>query len=240
MVDAYVYQAAMLCEECGEKTMRKLKAAGKAPEDPQDEESYDSDEYPKGPYPDGGGESDSPEHCDQCGVFLENDLTEAGYDYVKDLIAQHFKSGRGDKKVLKEWAEFYDIPFEKDEQEPAANPKKNAKRGPGKFRTDLDSDIYELSLEGGPDEELGDAQDFGWYGLMSDGQSIVDDLRGLGVELDDEGYEFLKDKAGCILNEDSQGFVTVTYYDTTKELEKAWQDLEDEAEEFYGVEDTGP
>jgi len=28
-----------------------------------------------GPYPDGGGEADAPQHCGGCGVFLENPLT---------------------------------------------------------------------------------------------------------------------------------------------------------------------
>jgi len=129
---------------------------------------------------------------------------------------------------------------EDDEKEPAANPGKNGKRGPGKFSTDLDSHIYDLSMDGGPDEELGDSEDFGWYGLMSDGESIADDLRSNGVELEDEDYEKLKAAAGVIIFLNSQGFVEVAYYDTDKELQAAWNKLEEEAEEFYGVEDTGP
>lgn len=235
MTDAYIYQAAMLCEDCGAETRLKLKKAGKAPEDTDDEDTYDSDEYPKGPYPDGGGESDAPEHCDQCGVFLENDLTEAGHEYVKDLIAQHFRSGRGDKKVLKEWADFYDIPFEKSDEEPAENPRKNGKRGPGKFDSDLDAALYELTLDGGADEEVGDAQDFGWYGLLdADGESLIDDLRGMGAELDEDDYQFLKKQAGVILFENSQGFVEGTYFQKEEDLKKAWEELQQEAEEFYG------
>ena len=40
-----------------------------------DESDYDSDDLSKGPYPDDGGEADTPRHCDTCGVFLENPLT---------------------------------------------------------------------------------------------------------------------------------------------------------------------
>jgi hypothetical protein len=36
-----------------------------------EESEYDSDELLKTPYPDGGGEADSPQHCEGCGLFLE-------------------------------------------------------------------------------------------------------------------------------------------------------------------------
>jgi hypothetical protein len=47
----------------------------------------DSDTWPQGPYDSGGGEADTPQHCDQCGVFLENPLTSDGDDYL--LEATH-------------------------------------------------------------------------------------------------------------------------------------------------------
>jgi hypothetical protein len=51
-----------------------LTSQGQAPADPTAEHTYDSDKFPKGPLADGGGESDCPQHCDTCGVFLENPL----------------------------------------------------------------------------------------------------------------------------------------------------------------------
>jgi hypothetical protein len=42
------------------------------------ESDYDSDDLPKGPYADGGGEADTPQHCDDCRRFLENPLTGDG------------------------------------------------------------------------------------------------------------------------------------------------------------------
>jgi hypothetical protein len=75
MVDAFVYCAALLCSDCGEAARKDITGAGHAPADPENESSYDSDQFPKGPYPDGGGEADAPQHCDHCGTFLENPLT---------------------------------------------------------------------------------------------------------------------------------------------------------------------
>ena len=114
-MDAYIYQAALLCDGCGEKIVAELTRAGKAPEDPEDEHTYDSDDFPKGPYSDGGGESDSPQHCDQCNGFLENPLTTDGYNYVKEAVAEDLKAGRKGSVAVTEWAPFYDIPLEQDE-----------------------------------------------------------------------------------------------------------------------------
>ncbi len=124
-MDVYVYQAALWCKDCGRAIRKRLKAEGKAPEDPDDEGSYDSGDYPKGPYPDGGGDADSPQYCgagEDCinadeawrggkmtkvGAFLENPLTEDGYEYVREAVERHRETGEG--LVAEEWAEFYDI-----------------------------------------------------------------------------------------------------------------------------------
>ena len=46
------------------------------------------------------------------------------------------------------------------------------KRQPGKFEGCYDQDLaqalHNLSLEGGCDQEIGDVEGFGWYGLMRD------------------------------------------------------------------------
>ena len=112
---AYIYQADIWCESCGESIRDHIRAAGNAPEEPDDESSYDSDEYPKGPFDDGGGESDSPGHCGagaEClnglrlndgrviGQPLENPLTSDGVDYVREAIADG-------GLVAELWAELY-------------------------------------------------------------------------------------------------------------------------------------
>lgn len=99
MTNVYIYQAALYCEDCGEAICAKMAT----PTEPDNESSYDSDDYPKGPYGDGGGEADSPQHCDSCGAFLENALTRDGVAYVREAIAD--ASGNAD--VLATWAEFY-------------------------------------------------------------------------------------------------------------------------------------
>ena len=111
-MDAYIYQAALYCPDCT-RTIKKqlLRDEGKKARDFVDEHTYDSGEYPKGPFPDGGGEADSPQHCDACHVFLENPLTSDGEDYVREAVREdHERRKRGAKAnpVTGEWKEFYD------------------------------------------------------------------------------------------------------------------------------------
>jgi hypothetical protein len=114
-MDAYFYCADIYCEDCGRAIKKRIRKEGNAPADPRDETSYDSDEYPKGPYDDGGGESDSPEHCGsgadcinalelsdgtKVGCWLENPLTSDGARYVAEAV----KEGG---EVSELWAEWY-------------------------------------------------------------------------------------------------------------------------------------
>ena len=102
-MNAYIYQAALVCEPCGNRIKQELTKEGFAPANPADENSFDSDIFPKGPFPDGGGESDSPSHCDACQVFLGNALTSDGETYVKQLALE---------KLPAEWADAYGYIFE--------------------------------------------------------------------------------------------------------------------------------
>lgn len=102
-MNVYIYQTELLCQECGEATRRHLRKL--APQDVGDESSYDSDHYPKGPFPNGGGEADSPQHCGICGVFLENPLTDEGVEYVVDCIKRWLDLGYGNPEALTEWSE---------------------------------------------------------------------------------------------------------------------------------------
>ena len=95
---AYVYNAALICKSCGERRIKRLTDSGIA-------NDGDSDRFPQGPYSDGGGESDTPQHCGNCGVFLENFLTSDGVEYVTQAV----NSADGDADVLTVWSEFYGI-----------------------------------------------------------------------------------------------------------------------------------
>ena len=93
-MNTYIYNADIYCEPCGNKIKRNLDAEGLAPLHLADEFYWDSGDYPKGPYD--ASESDTPDHCGSCGVFLENPLTSDGYDYIME-------------NQNSEWDEFYVI-----------------------------------------------------------------------------------------------------------------------------------
>lgn len=139
---AYMYQAALHCEACALDIMDHLSpdcgiCGGSHPANlgldcrayrimdngrsiPADEAMYDSDRFPKGPYADGGGEADTPQHCDACQTFLENPLTDDGREYVKRSL-DVFMVDNSDqswediaraaeacgKPALATWARFY-------------------------------------------------------------------------------------------------------------------------------------
>jgi hypothetical protein len=107
-MDVYAYQAALLCEECGDKVIAKLTAEGKAPAEPENENTFDSDQFPKGPYAHDSNESDSIQHCDHCGVFLENPLTNEGYNSLYEMVRKALNEGRC-SEALREWIDFYDV-----------------------------------------------------------------------------------------------------------------------------------
>jgi hypothetical protein len=108
-MDVYIYGAALYCDACGESIRDELRASGDAPSDPEDEHTYDSDDYPKGPYPDGGGEADSPQHCDGCGVFLENPLTDDRYRYLLEMLREGWDRDGSITGPCAPWVEHYQI-----------------------------------------------------------------------------------------------------------------------------------
>ena len=99
----YIYNADIFCTECGNEYAQEL-------QDNNVKDTGDSDEFPQGPYSNGGGEADTPQHCGNCGLFLENPLTEDGTSYVADAAK---RSGRavgpnGYLETPGEWLAFYD------------------------------------------------------------------------------------------------------------------------------------
>lgn len=104
-MDAYIYKAALYCEECAEQIIQGI--FEKHGVDVGCRPPEDSEQWPQGPYANGGGESDSPEHCDCCGVFLENSLTSDGEEYVRAEVAKAVREeGYIECQV---WAPFYGI-----------------------------------------------------------------------------------------------------------------------------------
>ena len=100
--------------------------------------------------------------------------------------------------------------------------------GPGKFSTILDSYVYQVSLDGGCDDEIGSVDEGGWFGLMRNGHTIFKDHDPLLETLNEAEREKLTSSAGVILSEDSNGFVFVTYFDSEEQLDKEWSAIVDE------------
>jgi len=98
-MEAYIYKADIYCCSCAGKYINVLNKANK-------DNDRDSDSFPQGPYSDGGGESDSPQHCGDCMVFLENSLTSDGIEYLKEMLAKKSSNGIQDELHVT-WKEFY-------------------------------------------------------------------------------------------------------------------------------------
>ena len=98
-MNAYIFNADIFCEECTQELRTELGNEGKP-------DTGDSDDFPQGPYSDGGGESDCPEHCGDCGVFLENSLTTDGENYVKVSVDVGYGG-----VAESEWKPFYSYLF---------------------------------------------------------------------------------------------------------------------------------
>lgn len=109
-VNVYVYRAGLLCEKCGESKRKSLSRV--APAHPEDESSYDSDHYPKGPF--APSSADAPQHCDHCGAFLANPLTSDGYEYVREKCREARRTGRDRAICLVLWAPFYNVTLDEE------------------------------------------------------------------------------------------------------------------------------
>lgn len=96
----------------------------------------------------------------------------------------------------------------------------------GKFSLAVDEIAYELSLAG-CDDETGDVSEGdGWYGLLrgfeADG-SFCDLSADRRIALNGADLSFLaQHSAGCIIHENSQGFVNVHWFDDAAERDAVW------------------
>jgi len=93
----FIHRSALLCDDCGENEAIALGMADK-------KDDGDSDEWPQySP----GSESDSPDHCDNCGHLLyEVALTDDGREYVALCLI----AGMDDDGLACEWSNHADLP----------------------------------------------------------------------------------------------------------------------------------
>lgn len=120
-MDVYIYKGDIYCRSCGEAIIRRREAETGTPAGIMAnlDNREDSDAWPQGPFPNGGGEADTPQHCGNCKEFLQNPLTDDGRDYVKRAMETYanetwsfhdsFGQTCGSESVLEEWSDFYDI-----------------------------------------------------------------------------------------------------------------------------------
>ncbi len=98
--------------------------------------------------------------------------------------------------------------------------------GPGKFDTILDQYVYQVSSDGGLDDECGDSSEgSGWFGLMRNGKTIFRDNDPFLETLNQAERDLLESSAGVIIFESTDGFVGVDYFETDAQLEKAWTEV---------------
>jgi len=89
-MDAYTLSTDIYCEMCA-----------------TDIALINIDTHLKGPFTDGGGEADIPQHCTTCDLFLENPLTDIGHNYVQ--LACDWNTSTKHTVALKIWSDFYNI-----------------------------------------------------------------------------------------------------------------------------------
>lgn len=110
----YIYKADVYCDDCGGMLRASLQSKPEdVPVDVLDHYSYDSDDYPKEADIE-NKESDYPQHCAACHVFLQNPLTSEGYDYVKEKLNETGMQSiyQGNVSIsLKEWATWYNFTY---------------------------------------------------------------------------------------------------------------------------------
>ena len=95
----YMFDGDVYCKPCGEAI-----AATLPDPDAWEREHPDSLSYPV-EYDSSEGESDTPDHCGKCDLFLERNLTEDGVRYVQDYV----DTLCGDTDITLLWGEFYGI-----------------------------------------------------------------------------------------------------------------------------------
>ena len=109
---SYIYQAELWCDTCGAAICDALDAEGKG-HDRSDETSYDSDDYPKGPFSD-SDESDTPSHC-ASGETCPNAVTLDDGRPVGAIVSGLTADGRAyveeaaDSPCARLWREHYGI-----------------------------------------------------------------------------------------------------------------------------------
>ena len=96
----------------------------------------------------------------------------------------------------------------------------------------LEEAIWEASLDGGPDEQIGESETTGWYGLM---RKPVLSLQQM-VPLSSQDIRTAKKIAGAIIYQGSQGGHEVTLYHSSSDLHYDWKQITKDIASIYDQE----
>lgn len=148
---------------------------------------------------------------------VRNPMTRKGQEFVSGKIAEEVRAGYPDGHG-QAGAIAYSTARKRGYKVPEPNPTgpDAPYPHPGKFEgeTMLATEMYDAGMESGEDESFGDQDTFGYYQLFTDFEAS-------------DGSE----RHG-ILEHNSQGFVSLFEYDSRKEAEEAWSNLEAEWSEY--------
>ena len=107
--------------------------------------------------------------------------------------------------------------------------------GPGKFDTVIDSYAYEITLDGGADEEASYGEGGGWYGVVWLDDNTRDRIIEIAVEdedpLTEEEEDLLDENVAVIFFERSDGIVETDWFENRQEALEEWAEIQEEFEE---------
>ena len=106
--------------------------------------------------------------------------------------------------------------------------------GPGKFYKLIDSYLYEISLNGGPDREASYGEGNGWYGFMNLNPATKSEVHVIASEADDEltdeEVDLLSESVAVIFFERSDGIVEADWFSDMDKAEAVWDEIEADTE----------
>lgn len=104
--------------------------------------------------------------------------------------------------------------------------------GPGKFIKLIDSYAFDVTLDGGADEEASYPEGSGWYGFLNLNSASKENIRVIAAEQDDEltdeEDDLLIESVAIIFFERSDGIVEADWFDSLKKAQKVWGDIEED------------
>lgn len=111
--------------------------------------------------------------------------------------------------------------------------------GPGKFRCLVDVVAWSYTLEGAHDDETGEADSVGWFGVIFGAVDPEGFEPGDGRTLSEFDRKFLANaKGGAIVSEDSDGFVSVDFFDSDADIRKEWERIVERVSEALAESET--